>query len=520
MIVRVLNDNKPAYMKTTGVERHYRTPFLSTLIYGTPIYFPSIYCIIGHMKKITLILGLMLVLTFGIIHSTNYASASTSSSSSKTCTNNATLGSDGHCHCDDGYKKVTQEDADGRAHSCIESAEDGPSCDDLQATYDSMNAEYTIAKNRLSYAQTALTSATNAYQTAAANPANVKTLGTVSYSSCVKPDDAVGCGGDVGSFTSTSKTSGGSSCTTLSQQCDQLDALLTSTNQAGCLLMAQANIFTQAIVTSATTTASTTTSTATTTATTTNSTATTTATTTTTTTSDPAFVIGLTPNTIKQGDSFTVSATINSSAVSRYSISASKDGVNLGNLLTGATPSTTARPTSISQTFNTSSSILTGTYLIQISNDANFTQYSSAYLTINSNLGSSSSFSTQTQTTTSATASTVTTNTTQNVSGLGQVIFLLPSANSIQRKSIVSQIHWGYNAYVFGNIELYVQTVCATGAVGCYPLTSLIASNLPVSSVYYNWVIPSSIPSNSYAILVAKQGATVLGYSSNFIVQN
>lgn len=407
----------------------------------------------------------------------------------------------GNCHCNEGLTR-------GSDGMCTDGsgggAEGEADCSAIESTHEEINKELATAKEQLAQAKTDLSTNSAAYQqAAAANPANVKAPASLDYDICVEEDAVVTCGEAEG-------------CSETSSQCDILKAQLIATNQTTCIISAQAQLFKDAVIGTGgvATTTTTTTNTATTTATTTTTTATTTPTTTTTNTSNPIFTIGLSPNTIKQGDVFTVSATISSSSVSTYSISASKDNVNLGNLVTSARPTSTARPTSISQSFNTSSSILTGTYLIQISNDSNFTQYATAYLTVNPKTSTTSGFS-QTTTTTATTNS----NTTSSVSGLGKIVFLSPSVNSVQRKNITSQIHWGYNNYVSGNIELYVQTVCANGSVGCYPITSLIASNVPVASVYYNWMIPSSIPSNSYAILIAKQGATVLGYSSNFIVQ-
>jgi uncharacterized repeat protein (TIGR02059 family) len=238
-----------------------------------------------------------------------------------------------------------------------------------------------------------------------------------------------------------------------------------------------------------------------------------------------AFTMSLSPNNIAQGDTFTVQANINSASVQTYSISALQNGQNLGNLLSGVSVGSSNRPVAISQSFKTSSAIPTGTYTIKISNDANFNQFQTAILNVNSYNSSSGSSLFSQNGTYSGNSYSTNYNTGYNSgysSGYGNtgsnIIFLYPTSNVQQRTNSIMPIHWGYSPYISGNIDLYLQTVCSNGVASCTPSTSLITYGAPVASVYYSWTVPSYVPANSWAVILAKQGSTVVGYSPTFII--
>ncbi len=124
----------------------------------------------------------------------------------------------------------------------------------------------------------------------------------------------------------------------------------------------------------------------------------------------------LTPSTIYPGGSFLLSSSVNSSSVQSYSVTALKNGQNLGNMGSRISIGTTARPTTVQQTFTTNSSIPVGTYSIQISDDANPSQYLATNLTV----ASASSFGPSLFTGTSGAAGTyVNANGTSNIATAG-----------------------------------------------------------------------------------------------------
>jgi len=95
-----------------------------------------------------------------------------------------------------------------------------------------------------------------------------------------------------------------------------------------------------------------------------------------------AFGITLSPSSIHPGDSFTMSATVNSANTLSYSVSAIQSGQVLGVMASRVPVNVTTRPTTVQQTFKTSTNIPTGSYSIQISDDANSSLSQSATLTV------------------------------------------------------------------------------------------------------------------------------------------
>lgn len=410
-------------------------------------------------------------------------------------------GTDGNCHCNTGLTRGSDGTCGGGAS---EDSGSGDDCSAIQSTYDDVNTQYSSSTMALSAAQSDLTTWSTAYQQALnASSTSVTAVPSFDNSTCIDSQATSPCGDDpTSSVSSTSATSTSGSCDDITAQCNQLFALTVSTNESACIIEGEAMLMKSSIL--ATSTATTTTNGN-------NNNGTSTNSGITATSSATVFTVGITPSTIKQGETFTLSATISSSTVQTYSISATKDGTSLGNLLSNVSVGTSARPTNITQSFATASTIPTGTYTIKITNDQNINQFATINLIINA-----------------ASASTASTifnqNTSGNTSGStsynngSSIIFLNPTMNSSQRIGSTMQIHWGYNAYISGTIDLYVQTVCSNGNSACTPTTALIAAAQPVGNIYYNWMVPAYIPANSWAILIAKQGGNVVGYSPTFIV--
>jgi hypothetical protein len=410
------------------------------------------------------------------------------------CKAGESVGAGGNCHCNAGLTRASDGWCGGKPGE-EEGGEEN--CDAVQSTYDDLNNQYTAARQELDKAQTDLASSSAAYQNALSlNPTKVKPVATFDTKKCIDPDYKDNCGEDSGEVaTSESATTTSGTCTDITAQCKQLSALLVSTNQSACIIEGQAAALKEAYGAGTSTTATTTTAT---------STATATA----------AFVVSVNPVSVRQGETFTLNATINSSSVQTYSINATKDGSNLGNLMSNVIVGTAARPTNISQSFQTSASIPVGTYILKIFNDANSNQFATTSVNVTVSTGSTAPIIFNPGTTTGTPNYTGST----SYNNGSNVIFLNPTANSTQRIGTNVLIHWGYNAAVSGNIDLYVQTVCSNGNSGCTPSTTLIASGQPVVNVYFNWFIPSYIQANSWAVLIAKQGNTVVGFSPTFII--
>lgn len=451
----------------------------------------------------------------------------------KTCTYNATLGKDNHCHCDKGYKKVTQEDADGRPHSCVKST----SCDDIPNEIQSLNKEYDLAKKELVKSQDNLALQSKLYQEAAVkNPNGVKAVGTFDNNKCKPANELVGCGGpqqqlngsysnntsntNTSSATANKSSSSSSGLTTRnssgstgssasndgstgqtgycpeSAKCDQIDALLASTKHSICIINGQASLFATARGSSTATTSDT--------------------------YVDNSFVINLSPNIVNQGDTVTVNATINSTSTKKYTITAYKDGASIGTLVNGVTVSSTSRPTSVTHSFKTSGSIPVGTYTIQISNDDNYKEYRNISLEVKPTGSSGTFFQNNSSTSANSLGSGATSNSSNSsvtkyspVVSANSLVFLNPTSGTKMSFSSPFQAHWGYNNAVSGNIDLYLQQLCSNSDTSCNPVNVFIGT-APVYGVYYTFTPPVSFPKNVWAVLIAKQGSYVVGYSQTF----
>jgi hypothetical protein len=240
-----------------------------------------------------------------------------------------------------------------------------------------------------------------------------------------------------------------------------------------------------------------------------------------------AFSLGLSPNTIHPGDTFTLSVNINSYSVQKYSVNVYQGSNLVGTLLNGATPDSSSRPAYVQKAFQISAGVPTGTYTVKISDDANSSIYQTATLTVIANQSSN----VQTQITTTNSSNTIS-------NGSSALTFTNPFTYSILPRNKNTKITWTATGNTNTPVNLYLKTSCVKNV----PICTQFSPNNPTSNCItiksscktssnktvsigtvqasqgsFNWVVPYSVV-DTVGLIYAEQNGQRVGSTGQFYI--
>ncbi len=317
-------------------------------------------------------------------------------------------------------------------------------CSTVQTTYNDLSAKYAAAQASLAQAQANLSEAST-YGTTTSN--NYDSINNACYA---------------GTSTSTCGTTNDGSCTDLQNQCNNMQALVDSTNQATCQLQTTALSLLSGSTASST--------------------------------ASPyanVFTLGLNPSTVAVGDTVAVVSTISISTVATnalksFSIAVYDAADNfIGYLTNKVAVQTASTQLTVQYNFQLSNTIGPGTYTVKIFNDYNTSEMEKAPLTIVS--------SSTAQTTASSNNPLVSTSTSASFDMALSPATIGQGGSFTVNASIKSASVTSYN------IDAYQSSL----KLGALASNVGITSNLRPTPIQQTFKTSSTIPPGSYSVVIS-----------------